>query len=151
MKLIDLIFKGEISKINLSFLEDILKNDIKRKLIFPEIDVSLRYEDIVNILNENSDVDFTVSTNKLNILEQIVPSVFIHLILNDNILELLFFFDPEDLRQDDYKANFNLLRIWALDFKGKYGFESVLCQIDNGNEDEYYFNDNDFGPMYKEL
>lgn len=46
------------------------------------------------------------------------------------------------------KNIFQNLAVWCKNFSYTYNFEEFICQIDNANGDEYYFNKDDYGPLY---
>ena len=148
---IDLIFKGEASLINYSFLKDLLENCKEFNFHFPENVTSTDYKDVINIFSTEEYVDLIINTDKLKILKCEVPNVFINLGLNEGVLELLFFFDLADLNIGGYKNTLEFLKSWAIEFRDKHGFENILCQTDNGDSEEYYFDDDEFGPLYKRL
>lgn len=135
----------------MSFLDEILADCKEGRFNSPEAFVSSNYNEILKVFEKNSYVDFVVTTDKLNINGQIVKNVFINLGLDSDELELLFFFDTKDLKDLNFKEGIDFLRIWARNFQDKYGFEYVLCQIDNGSEQEYYFDNNGLGPLYSQL
>ncbi|WP_285009603.1 hypothetical protein [Pedobacter faecalis] len=63
----------------------------------------------------------------LKVKDKSISSVFINLGQNADAMELLFFFDLEDLSQTQYIAK-NILKEWAHDFKDRYGFNHFICR-----------------------
>lgn len=117
----------------------------------PEIDGLNKYREIVEVFTSNDYVDLTISSDSLIIEEKIVPGVFVNVGKDSDMLELLLFFDIQDLKCASDKENVLFLMHWANRFKNAYMFENVSCRIDNGNEFETYFNNDSFGPLYEEL
>jgi hypothetical protein len=150
--LIDLIFRGKQSKVDLTFLVELLANRKEARFDSPE---NVQFEDcndVKNIISSVDYVDFVITTDNCNIDKQVVKDVFINLGLLDGEFELLFFFDLNDLnRSVAEKLNADYLRVWSEKFKNNYSFESFVCQMDNGNEKEYYFDSNGLSPLYTKL
>jgi hypothetical protein len=149
--LIEIIFRGKSLITDFSFLIRFLKSCGEVRFNFPEVTISTNYEDIIKIFKSNSYVDFVITINELDILGRIVPNVFINLGLDDGKVELLFFLDLKDLSKTGHREGIDLLKDWAYEFKTKYRFDTVVCQMDSGNSREYYFDENGFGPLYNQL
>jgi len=149
---IDIIFDGKFSTVDLhSLLEALLVNYKDIYFNEPE-DVSFETrDDIINIFNKEPSIDFVISSHGLNIFQISIPNVFIQFFVHEGEIELLLFFDFKDLDFSDYKTSIDQLRLWTAKFQEKFKFEYVRCQIDNGNEDEYYFDSNGIGPWYELL
>lgn len=146
---IDIIFNGKLSTVDLhSLLENVLIN--YRDVYFnePEDVLLVTHDDIINVFNKELRIDFVISSRGLDIVEISIPNVFIQFLVSEGEIELLLFFDFKDLDFSDYKTSINQLRLWTARFQNKFRFEYVRCQIDNGNEDEYYFDSNGIGPWY---
>jgi hypothetical protein len=149
--LTEIIFKGIDSKIDFSFLSALLANSKETRFNAPEIVSSGLFEDVANVFNSESYVDFIITTNSLNISGQVVRDVFINLGLDDGEVELLFYFNLEDVGYLSFKDNIDHLRKWAEHFNSGYNFERYICQMDNAGDEEYYFNENELGPLYRKL
>jgi hypothetical protein len=149
--LTEIIFKGVASKIDFNFLSALLANSKETRFNAPEIVSSGRFEDVANILNSESYVDFVITANSLNVSGQFVRDVFINLGLNDGEVELLFYFNLEDVGYFSLKENIDHLRKWVERFNTRYNFERYICQMDNAGDEEYYFNENGLGPLYQKL
>ncbi|SHN16880.1 hypothetical protein [Mucilaginibacter sp. OK098] len=149
---IDIIFDGKSSIVDLhSLLEALL---VKFRDVYfnePEDVEFTTHEDIINVFKSEVHIDFVVSLNELNMFGIAIPDVFANLGVYNGEIELLLFFDFKDLDFSDYKASIDHLRIWTTEFQNKFKFEYVRCQIDNGNEDEYYFDSHGIGPCYNFL
>jgi len=148
--LVDIIFNGYLSLLNLKFLKDFVLYSKKVRVHYPEDSVAESFEEIGAILNSNGYADLTIETDFLDINGISVEKVFIGFTKNDESFELLFFFDILDLKQVNIKEAFGELMYWTDLFKNKYSFNHYVCQMDNGNKNEYYFDINGLGPLYKE-
>lgn len=147
---IDIIFEGKFSIVDLhSLLESLLINYKDLYFNEPE-DISFAtHDDITKIFNTETYIDFVVSSNEINMFGISIPNVFANLGLYNGKIDLLLFFDFKDLVFNDYKTTIDQLRIWTKKFQEKFQFEYSRCRIDNGNEDEYYFDSQGVGPLYK--
>ncbi|SMP29221.1 hypothetical protein SAMN06264346_11188 [Chryseobacterium profundimaris] len=47
--------------------------------------------------------------------------------------------------------NLDYVKIWTKEFQKNYNFEYYICQMDNANEEEYYFDSNGTGQLYDKL
>ncbi len=63
----------------------------------------------------------------------------------------MFFFDLEDLNEATQKMNIDYLKEWAEEIQKEYNFNYFICQIDNANKEEYYFDSNGIGKLYDEI
>ncbi|MCX2481991.1 hypothetical protein [Pedobacter sp. MR2016-24] len=131
-------------------MKDFLFDFKKVQVHYPEDSVPESFEEIGVILNDNVYVDLTIATDFLNINEILVEKVFIGFTKNYENFELLFFFDIRDLKHLNIKEAFGELIYWTDFFTTKYSFNHYVCQMDNGNKNEYYFDINGLGPLYKE-
>lgn len=147
--LTEVIFKGSFIKVNLSFLKTFIKDSKETRFNFPETRVLLAYDDIVRAFSSSDYVDFVLSANKVEIGDKFIPNVFVNLGLNEGIYELLLFFDLADINSKSHMESINLLKEWTNKFQKQYGFEYLICQLDNGNQNEYYFDSNGIGPLYR--
>ncbi len=149
--LTEIIFIGKKSAIGLfRLLKDLLTNYKNARFNSPENSLTT-FENINEIFNTNDYVDFVVTLDKLRTFEEDIPNVFVNLSADGERVELIFFFDLKDLKSKNYKKNIEALQVWAIAFKSKYCLEYFRCQIDNGDEEEYYFDINTWGPMYNML
>lgn len=149
---VDIIFKGKHSGVNFDFLNDLLHGSKEVSLNYSDIYSVLSSADIHEILDvfrSNNYVDLIISTQCLVIKGIDIPGIFIDLTRNEDELELLFFFDVKDFVIGTYKKRVDELEKWARHFAADYGFDYFVCQMDNGNEEEYYFDSNGIGPFYK--
>lgn len=149
--LIELIFKGGFSDINLDFLSELVLEAKEIRLNAPELSFSDEFDAIVKIFELNSYVDLVVTTDKLNIAGKIVKDVFINIGRNNNEIELLFYFDLKDLNGSANKSDIDNIKTWANSLQKKYNFIYCICQMDNAGDEEYYFDSNGIGPLYKLL
>jgi hypothetical protein len=146
--LVELIFRGKFNLNKLSFVTELLKNTKEIRFNFPGIETHLNYKEIVDVFDLNDYVDFVITTDNLNISGQPVKNVFINIGLNEEVLEFFFFFDLKDLNKTSDKMSLDFLRMWCNEIIKKYSFESNICQIDNGNVLEYFFDETGLGPLY---
>jgi len=151
LTLTELIFKGNISMNNLSFLSEFLKIGRDQRFNTPDVSVPRGYNEIINVIKSYSYVDFVISIDVLCINEQRMKNVFVNFGIDDGITGLMLFLDLKDFGDETNKKKIERLRNWAFEFKENYGFESVVCRIDNGNEEEFYFNNRGWGPIYYQL
>lgn len=149
--LIEVIFKGVFSTLNFSFLGDLFIKAKEVRFNDPEIDLVKDFEKMTAIINSNDYFDLVINTDFFSVSRITVPKVFINLSRNKEEVEILFFFDLEDLRETDLKKSLDYLKKWVQEFQNKFGFEYFICQIDNANDDEYYFDIKGFGKLYNNL
>lgn len=144
--LIELIFKGNRQSISLNFLEKIIIE--AREIYFnsPELSTIKTFDQVVKIIDSNSYTDLAISTDKLEVYKKTIPKVFINLGCDNDEVDILFYFDLNDLNEPTLKANIDYLNNWAIEFKVKNGFDYFICQPD-GNEDGYYFDNNGIGNL----
>ena len=145
---IEIIFKGLFSVLNVGFLSELIVNARAMRFNYPEEFVATDLSQIVDIFNKAEYVDFVVTTNRFVINESAVPNVFINLTKDGNDAELLVYFDYEDVNRD---IGIDKLIGWANVFQKKINFEYHVCQMDNADENEYYFDSNSKGPLYAKL
>ena len=135
--------------IDFSFFENILYSMREVRFNYPEHKNSLNYHELDNILKSNEYVDFIITTDFLSLDDINIENVFINLEKDDKEVELLLFFDIYDIRHETSIDNLLILNKWAKKFQSKYNFEFTICQMDNGNKNEYYFDSNGLGPLYQ--
>ncbi len=145
--LVDVIFKGELSSVNLSFLKDIIAKAKKVYFISPEI-VFGSFEEAVRIINSNSYIDFVINTDELIVREKKISKVFINFGRDGYYVDVLFFFDLADLGEPTMRENIEFLKKWALGFKDDFKFDYFICQMDNADKEEYYFDSWGYGKLY---
>lgn len=145
---IDLIFKGDFSAINHEFLKEFMTNSEDSHFNTPEVNITSSYNDVMEVFKANSYADFVITNSSINLNENILKHVFINVTLDSGYTELLLFFDIKDLSQIDNKKKLDLLREWAMNFQNRYGFKYFVCQMDNGDEKEFYFDTKGLGPLY---
>ncbi len=150
--LIELIFKGLYSSLNFSFLEKFLFEAKEIRFNFPENqDSSISFDESLSIIHSNEYVDLTINTDHIEMSEKIVPRVFINFGRNNNEIELFFFFDVNDLNEQTLKKGIDFVRNWSKTIRTKYDFQYFICQMDNADSDEYYFDSNGIGKLYDDL
>lgn len=146
--LVDLKFTGKLSKIDFSFIDNMLIDMREIRFNYPEnIDTS-DYDEIINILHLYDYIDFIISTDVLNINEVRIENVFINVGKDNEEVELLLFFDIYDIGYRTSYDNLSILNDWTKRIQDKYNFEFAICQMDNGNQNEYYFDSNGPGPLW---
>ncbi|WP_166923471.1 hypothetical protein [Flavobacterium poyangense] len=146
--LVDLLFKGKLSKIDFSFIDKMLENSREIRFSYPENSSASDYSEIIKILYSNDYVDFVVTTDVLNSDGIRIENVFINIGKDNEEVEVLLFFDLFDIGYKTATDNFLILDNWAKKNQANYNFELMICQMDNGNENEYYFDSNGFGPLW---
>lgn len=148
---IDLIFKGKASLVDLSFLRQLLDNAKESRFNDPERVSFEDYEELLKIIKGNDYIDFVITSDNLAIDNLTIKNVFVNLGLNEGEFELLYFFDLRDLNFSDSNNSLVFLKDWAGKFCYRYSFDYLLCRLDNGTENEYYFKKDGFGPLYETL
>lgn len=149
--LVDLAFKGKYYAIDLLFLDIFFSDARQIKFIYPnEIDFN-SINELIEVIKSNSYVDLIITTDAFKVNDKLVKKVFINLGKDEDNLDLLLFFDVKDLCYLNSKEALEALRVWACQFVEKYKFEYMACRMDNGNDDEYYFDRLGFGPLYYAL
>ena len=146
--LVDVIFRGLVSMLDFSFLKDLLSNAREIRFSFPEDQVYETYDKVVDIINSDVYVDLIINTSCLLVGEKIVPRVFINLGRNNEDIEVLFFFDLNDIGEDTPIRNLEYLKGWMIKMQDNYHFQYFICQFDEAAEDEYYFDSNGIGKLY---
>ena len=149
--LIEIIFRGVLPSINLDFLKGVF---LKAKELYfnsPEISSVNTFDEAVEIINSNAYIDLAINTDELSIYGKNVPKVFINLGRNNDEIEILFFFDLKDLCEPSIKESIDFLEKWALEFKNEHKFDYFICQTDNANKEEYYFDSHGKGKLYDRI
>ncbi len=149
--LLEIIFKGLFSILNLGFLPKLLVNAKDVRFNHPEISNPENHAEISKIFKNNEYVDFVIISDEFCLDGKITPKVFINLTKDKDNFEMLIYFDLHDFNKKDEKNGIDDLINWADSFKRDYSFNYYVCQIDNANEKEYYFNSNGLGPLYQRL
>jgi hypothetical protein len=149
--LIEVVFRSLFSDVDFSFLEPIIVNSTSVRFNSPEIEFEGTYEDMKQILVSNDYTDVVILTDSFGVDQVLVKNVFINIGVNDKALEVLLYFDSKGIGFATHKENVDYLMSWANEFKNRYHFKYVIGQFDNGGEDECYFINNEFGPLYDSL
>jgi len=149
--LIEVIFKGLFSALNFNFLEKILLNAKEVRFNDPEINFIKDFKETINVINSNSYLDLVINTDFLDIKGKIIPRVFINLGRNNEDVEILFFFDLKDIKESNFKMNIDYLKSWTEEFQKEYNFEYFICQPDNADQHEYYFDTDGQGKLYSNI
>lgn len=149
--LIELVFKGVISDLNFDFLKFLLKNARAVRFNFPETEFWNDFEEMVSVFTSNLYVDLVIDTDCLVIKDRVIPKVFINVGRNDHEIEILLFLDAMDLKEPTPSMNIDLLKSWMEEFQKTYHFKYFICQMDNADENEYYFNSYGEGKLYDQL
>lgn len=146
--LIEIIFRGVVSSTNFDFLKDLIIRAKKSYFNSPEIPSIKTFDEIIEILNANVYIDFVINTDEFRVCNKNIPNVFINLGRNNNDIELLFFFDLKDLGDLKIKDSVDCLKDWTMEFKNNYKFDYYICQADNANDGEFYFDSHGRGNLY---
>lgn len=145
--LIELIFKGQVVKVDFSFLERYFGNSTNIVLNFPEKEIS-SYEEVVGLLKADNYVNIVINDTILEVYSKIVKNVFVDITVDSGFIDLLYFFDYKDVGIIAFQDVMNILRKWSMEHRDYYNFEYIICQSDNGGADEYYFDNEKFGPLF---
>lgn len=105
----------------------------------------------MEIIKNEETYNIAFGTDHLLIKEIKVPNVFIDLSKESGEIELLLFFDLRDLAKSELIKGLLLCREWCAYMAHEYGFTDYICQIDNGSENEFFFDKNSWGPYYELL
>lgn len=146
--LIEVIFKGLLSAIDLSLTRKLAEGAKEIYFNAPEISSVKSSDEVIEIIQSNPYVDLAINTNSLKVDQIVVPKVFINLGRNNDEIEILFFFDLDDLAIGTPADNLNYLKNWTIQIQQKYNFSYFICQMDNANEEEYYFDSNGIGKLF---
>jgi len=149
--LIELIFRGLVSVLDFNFLKDFLTDAKDVRFNFPEGDFSGDFDKTLITISSNSYVDLAISTDYLDIRGETISRVFINLSRDNDNIEVLFFFNLIDLKGATPKLKADYLKSWSEEFQKTYSFEYFICQIDNADQYEYYFDSNGIGKLYNSL
>lgn len=137
--LIDLIFKGKFSKIDLEFIKEFSLKNREMYFIYPEKILMKNIDEIFGKFKADTYVDFSMSLYYISFNEAKVPDIFVNIGRDDDEFELALFFDLKDLNKD-FSEGLDYLHNWSIFFKNKFNFDSYFCQADGENyENEYYF------------
>jgi hypothetical protein len=148
INLMDIIFRGEYATLNLNFLKELLLKAKEVRFSYPEISTPDTYDGFMEVFHSNSYADLAIITDHLEINNVIVPHVFINLTRDENEFELLFYFDIRDYGNGTHREKLDELEKWARSYSADYGFNYFVCQINNANLEEYYFDSEGHGPLY---
>lgn len=149
--MVEIVFKGIFSALNFSFLRKLLTDAHEVYFNSPARNFVITFSSVIETMNFENYVDFVINTDCLHINEKVVSKVFINLGRKDEDVELLFFFDLKDINEPTQKMDIDYLKSWVEEFQKQYDFEYFICQMDNADEKEYYFNSNGLGPLYDKL
>ncbi|MGE7773786.1 hypothetical protein ACQKLP_03645 [Chitinophaga sp. NPDC101104] len=145
---VDLVFRGNLPRLNLAFLEFLPDKSIEIMMDDPaDVEVQTGGE-IMDVFRRHPTADCIFKTNDLVIANRKLKYAFIHIMRMGNTVELLLFFDAQELSAPTFKKNLDLLAAWSASFREEFGFDEFDCRIDNGDADERYFNDQGTGPLY---
>jgi hypothetical protein len=150
-KLIEIIFKGIFLSTHPGFLSKLLIGSKELRFNSPEVSSNYNSYEVINIFQTNDYVDLVIITDKLEVNAKSIKNVFINICRNDTELKVLLYFDLNDVAIGTDKDNIDYLKSWTNEFMNKYNFEYFICQMDNANEDEYYFDTIGLGPLYSEI
>jgi hypothetical protein len=146
---VDFIFSGSFDVLNLSFFEELVPHATYYNFNYPDYENKSGFTDIVNVFQKETDVDFSLSVDRYVFGEdRSALGVFFNFTLRENKSELLMFFDLNDLFVERLSEVLDFLYEWADSFKRKYHFDYFICKMDNGNDDEFYFDLKGKGPLY---
>lgn len=149
--LIELIFKGTFANVNLIFLKKLVAEAKEIYFNSPEISSIKTFEKVIETLISNTYVDLVITTDNLHINKETVSNVFINLERNDEKIEVLFYFDLNDLNKSISTESIDYLMNWMLEMQHEHNFQYFICQMDNADKNEYYFDSNGIGELYKEI
>lgn len=152
MKLIDndndLLFRGEVGKVNPSFVDDcICSCDIISEVLSETDTNNISLEKLKVIVAEANDAYVIMfESNVVKMGDSIIKPFIDVTIINKNI-ELLFFFGVNEVNGANNEERIAFIHEWSKHFCSKYGFEYYKFQMDGADEDEYYFDSYGLGPL----
>lgn len=149
--LIEVIFRGLFSIVDFSFVKKLLIDAREVYFTSPEVNSTITFSTAIRIINSKNYVDLVINTDCLRIKNKIVPKVFINIGRNNEEIEILLFFDSKDLKEPNEKMNIDFIKNWTEEFQKQYDFEYYICQMDNADEREYYFDSIGTGQLYDKL
>lgn len=147
---IDVIFNGDFRQIDINVLRQLTLHAYEVRINTPD-DLSFESdEQLISLVNQLEYIDLVIGHDHL-ILNIVPPvrAVFINPTRSGDDFEILFFFSIKDFGAGTDMERMTLLNEWALSFQQQYGFNHFVCQMDNGDKDEYYFDSNGPGPFYQ--
>jgi len=149
--LIEIIFRGLFATVDYSFLGPFILNSKEVRFNSPEMPNLKDFGEVKSILDENEYADLIINTDLFYFGIKEVSKVFINFCKNGDQIEFLIFFDVTELNTGSLKLNIDYLKSWVEDFQIKHRFSYFICQMDNAQCDEYYFDQNGLGKLYYEL
>lgn len=148
---IDLIFKGSCQQIDISVLRQLTLHASEVRISTPE-DEDILFENdeqLIALVSKLDDIYLVIGNDHCILNSEPVRAVFIDATRNGDSFEILFFFSIKDFGSGTDMERMTQLNDWAQSFQQQYGFSYFVCQMDNGDKDEYYFDSNGRGPFYQ--
>jgi hypothetical protein len=140
---VDILLNGSKQEIENNFLEEFLEKASQLTFNDPPILANDNLDYILQIIKENEYIDLVIISD-LTFGEETVKNIFINIGVDNDGVEVLLFFDLLELKKDPRTA-LHIIKSWCASFADTYNCHSYVCQIDNGDEDEYYFNEKGWG------
>ena len=137
-----------MSSTSLVFLKNLIEESERFYFVAPEDSSVMSFNEVIETINSNVYIDLVINTDALNVFDKKISNVFVNFGRAADETEILFFFDLRDLNTLSNKAGLDYLKTWAIDFKTKYSLDYFICQLDNGDKDEYYFDSFGTGKLY---
>jgi hypothetical protein len=147
--LIDLIFTGKVELVNFGFLHQFIGDFDEAYGMTPEIPSIATIEEVILLLKSRPYAHITTRTDHLILDDKKIKHVYVGLTADNGSMELLLFFNLNDVGSTSPKSAVDFLRAWAKKSCETYNFDYVVCQMDEGNENERYFDSN--GALYATL
>lgn len=140
--LVDLIFNGKFGTFDFDLIKKLLPFAKEKNFFFPEDILIESIEQVIFVFKSNDYVDFVLSAKHVEILNKIIPNVFINIGRDNENIEILFFLDIKDL-DTNFENGLKDLNKWAESLKKQYKLERFICRMDGEKDgDNYYFEDN---------
>lgn len=146
----EIIFRDELKNVQKTFFEYLIKDSFQFSLLEPKSLSDLGSIDMIDILYHSEYVDL-IFNKKLRFVDYEIPDVFVNIGIDNRLLDVLFYFDLRDFDSHNYKNIVDSLFIWSKQISQEYNIKEFVCQIDNANPDEFYFNQDQFGIIYYQL
>ena len=150
-KLTEVIFHGKYSGSALRCLEALQLQSEKVYFNIPEDLTVVDSEIIMSVLEKETYADLAISTSHWKVFANIISNVYFNCIKNGEELELLFFFDLNDLDIAPETGRVEVLKQWCSEFSKEYHLGQYICRMDAAGDEDYYFDEKGYGPLFYQL
>ncbi|WP_121964596.1 hypothetical protein [Myroides sp. N17-2] len=104
-------------------------------------------------IGQGSYVFFSLGMRVLTLENYVIPDLYIDFTKQDDNLEILLFFDIDNLGGITTQDKLDGLKLWCDRIKDKYSFSTYSCCMDNGDVTDinelYFDSEGRYGSLYK--